>query len=115
MKSFFYIALFLFFVACEQPSDSPAPGHLLPKSEMINVLVDIQLVEAHYHNLFQRPDVYANALDSATYFVFEKHHITKEIYKENLQYYNENPDTLFSIYESALDTINNRLNTNHLR
>ena len=77
---------------------------------MIVLICDVQILESHYYNRFQRENVYANALDSATFFIFEKHGVTKESFEENLYYYALQPDTLFSIYESALDTINNEIN-----
>jgi hypothetical protein len=42
--------------------------------------------------------------------VFKNHQTTKAIFKENLMYWAEQPDTLYSIYEAALDTVNNRIN-----
>lgn len=99
-------------MACQSEKEIEQPKVLLGKADLISVIVDVQILESHYQSLFQRKEVYANALDSATYFIFEDHGINKSIFKENLDYYSEMPDTLFVIYESALDTINNRINSN---
>lgn len=110
-----YLSIILFgfiFISCNSGSEYDKPEVYIEKIEMIDLIVDVQILESHYHNLFQRENVYANALDSATFFIFEKHDVTKDIFEENLNYYSLQPDTLFSIYESALDTINNRINSN---
>jgi len=107
----FYILVSFFILGCESKQPIEQPSILLNKSQLIGVIVDVQILESHYNNMFQRKQVYANALDSATYFVFENHNINKSIFKENLKYYSHQPDTLFGIYESALDTINNRINS----
>jgi len=88
------------------------PTVFLNKEELTAVLVDIQLLESHYHNKYQRPNVYANALDSATQLVFKKYNVTKEIFKENLTYCALNQDSLFSMYEGALDVVNDKINSN---
>ena len=111
MKWFVSISIFLSVaISCESSEVIEEPPVLMNKESIIAVIVDVQILESYYHNIHQRTNVYANALDSATYFIFEDHGITKSIFHENLDYYALQPDTLFSIYESALDTINNRIN-----
>ncbi len=96
--------------SCSSNTEQQKPDPFIEQDKMIVLISEVQILESHYHNLFQRENVYANALGSATFFIFEKHDVTKEIFEENLNYYALQPDTLFSIYESALDTINNRIN-----
>ncbi len=99
-------------ISCRDEVKPTIPAIFLNKKEMTTVLVDVQLLESHYHNKYQRPNVYANALDSATQAVFKKHNITKEIFKENLTYYALNQDSLFTMYEGALDVVNDKINSN---
>ena len=105
------ILSFLYICSCSQGHSGIKPDVFLEKEELIDVIVDLQILESHYHSVYQRSNVYANALDSASFFIFEDHNISKEIFKNNLDYYFSDQDTLFSIYESALDTINNRINS----
>lgn len=110
----FFTLLFLLFsiVSCHEEKTIIEPSNLINQKKMIDVIVDVQILESHYSNKHQRPEVFANGLDSATFFLFENHNISKPIFKENLQYYlNLNDKTLFNIYEAALDTINNRINS----
>jgi len=98
--------------SCETKVEPTKPAVFLTKNELTTILVDVQLLESHYHNKYQRPNVYANALDSATQVVFKKHSVTKEIFKANLTFYALNQDSLFSMYEGALDIVNDKINSN---
>lgn len=103
--------MFLIHFSCSNQQEKiKSPDNLLSKQELIDLIIDVQLLESHYHSMYQRPEIYANALDSATYYVFKKHHTTKQIYKDNLLYWTNQPDSLYLIYEAALDTVNNRIN-----
>ena len=113
MKIFLSIVLFfLVLCSCETVVEPVKPAVFLTKTELSTILVDVQLLESHYHNKYQRPNVYANALDSATQTVFKKHNVTKQVFKENLTYYALNQDSLFSIYENVLDVVNDKINSN---
>ena len=111
MKLLSALFFFLLMVSCNSGSENIKPEVYIDKEGMIDLIVDVQILESHYHNLYQREDVYANVLDSATFFIFESRQVNKQIFLNNLNYYSLQPDTLFSIYESALDTINNRINS----
>ena len=113
MKHVLNIFVILFVMnSCNTDDVVSKPNTFLNKEDMISVIVDVQILESHYHNKFQRPNVYANALDSATLSIFKDHKITKQIFKENLTFYAINQDSLYNMYESALDTINNKINSN---
>ncbi|MDA7804017.1 DUF4296 domain-containing protein [Crocinitomix sp.] len=85
------------------------PSDILTKEELIPVLVDVQILESHFQRTFSRIDLYRDALDSSTQSIFKDHSTTKAQFDKSLGYYSLNPDTLFSIYEAALDTINFRI------
>ena len=113
MKFALNIIVMLFVItSCNSNDVVSKPNTYLNKKDMISVIVDVQILESHYHNKFQRPNVYANALDSATLTVFKNHNITKQIFKDNLTFYAINQDSLYKMYEAALDTINNKINSN---
>lgn len=107
-----WLLISLFTVSCgSAETDVQNEGHEhLSSAQMIPLIVDLQIIQEHYHNLFVRPDIYHDALDSASFFVFEKHHTTKEEFNQSLTYWSGMPDTLYAIYEAALDTVNFRIN-----
>lgn len=83
-----------------------APEDLLPEDKLVDVLIDLQILESQYQFRYQRPDIYKLALDSAGYFVFEKHGTTEEQYLRSYDYYSTNIDKMYLIYETALDSVN---------
>jgi len=111
MKFWMISILFLLLFSCSNKQEEVnKPSVLLNKVDLIDLIIDVQLLESQYHSMYQRPEVYANALDSSTSYIFKKHNTTKQIYKENLLYWTNQPDSLYSIYEAALDSVNNRIN-----
>ena len=108
----FAIPIILFLAGCSgnETGASETPGNIIEKEDLIPLIVDIQVLQEHYHNVFVRPDVYRDALDSASTHVFEDHGVTKEDYDRSLNYYANQTDTIYSIFEAALDTVNFRMN-----
>lgn len=76
---------------------------------MVPLIVDLQILESHFQRQFGRVDLFKEALDSSSQSIFLDHGVTKESYERSLDFYTQTPDTLYVIYEAALDTINFRL------
>lgn len=106
MKKYLVILGFVF-AGCEQESE--IPKDLISTEEIIPLIVDIQILEEHYHSLYARPDLYMKALDSASGYVFLKHDVSKKQFDNSISYYSQNNDTLAAIYEAAFDTVTNRI------
>ncbi|UKN00404.1 DUF4296 domain-containing protein [Paracrocinitomix mangrovi] len=85
------------------------PDNLLPLDQIIPVIIDLQILESHYQRMYQRPNMYKEALDSASTFVFEDHQISSEQFRSSYEYYACDVPTLFFIYETALDSVNTRV------
>lgn len=107
-KAIYIIGLVL--CACSSETVEETPSGILEKEELIPLIVDLQVLESHFQRTFGRVDVIRNALDSSSVEVFEEHGTTKIAFENSLDYYSTFPDTLYTIYEAALDTINYRLN-----
>ena len=106
-----FICVLFFLNSCGQQAEpKPLEFTVLKQEELIPIIVDLQILEGHYQRKFSRIDIYRDALDSASQSIFQKHQISQEEFEKNLDYYGNYPDSLFRIYESALDTINLRLN-----
>ncbi|MBD3638107.1 MAG: DUF4296 domain-containing protein [Crocinitomicaceae bacterium] len=76
---------------------------------MIPVIIDLQILESHYQRNFQRPNLYQDALDSASYFVFEKHGVEKEQFHSSFTYYSLDLPSMYLLLETTLDSINVRV------
>ncbi|MBN4072486.1 DUF4296 domain-containing protein [Crocinitomix catalasitica] len=111
MKLVGSILLTVFLLGCSGDDRQPSPESVgvLSKPKLISLMVDLEILESHFHRLFMRPDKYARALDSSSVFIFEDHGTTKRELKRSLLYYSTIPDTMYSIYESALDSVNQRI------
>ena len=104
------ILLVLSVIACsEEVVERPAPANLIPEQNMIPLIIDLQILESHYQRTYSRPDVYKDALDSASQFIFQDHSVKRNQFEASYDYYAAEPDHLFAIYESALDTLNQRI------
>lgn len=109
MKKLLFIGI-LFSVSCSSESEPQGPpSDILSKEKMIPLMVDLKVLEQHYHRLYVRPDVYSSALDSASTFVFSDHGTTKDVFTKSVDYYTKDVNGIFDIYEAALDTINLRV------
>jgi hypothetical protein len=105
-KALFGISILLMACNSSQKEDYPVPNDLITKDQLIPVIIDLQVLESHYHRLYNRPDAYKSAVDSASYFVFEKYGTTKDQFKRSYTYYAYDVNEMFLIYEAALDSIN---------
>jgi hypothetical protein len=104
---------FVLLIACSDEQVSEAPKNLLKKPDLISVLIDLHILESHFQREYSRPDMYRDALDSSSVSIFKSHNTTKANFEESLDYYALNPESLHSIYEAALDSINYRMSRTH--
>ena len=93
----------------EAPPIAP-PEDLIPYQQMVPVIIDLQILESHYQKRYQRANLYKNALDSASCFVFEKHNVTKSQFERSYSYYSMDLQMMYLLLETTLDSINLRVN-----
>ena len=97
-------AIFLITTSCyhENHPQIVPPEHLLSRNDMVNVLTDIYITEGilTYHRMNK------NFTDdmSAMYYdkIFNAHHISHRVLKDNLKYYNSTPEIMEQILEDVL-------------
>lgn len=87
-----------------QPEVMP-PEDLLSRDEMVEVLTDVYIVEGtlYYHRMKKE----LNEEISSRYYnqIFEEHHISHRILKDNLRYYNSKPEDMEDIIEDVLSNL----------
>ncbi len=108
------LALFtgvILIVACSSDTGGTEPAQLVPTTKFIPLLVDLKILEEHYHHTYLRPELYVKSLDSSSAFVFEEYGVTKDQFRNSMNFYCQQPDTIYHIFESALDTINLRVSS----
>ena len=109
MKRFLFFSVVIF-SACAGDEKIDAPEKLIPTEILIPIIVDLQILESHYQRTYIRPDLYKGALDSSSNLIFQDYNITKADFNASFSYYASDLDTIYSIYEAALDSINFRMN-----
>lgn len=104
----FYSAFLLF--SCSKEGSKSNQQDVLPKEVFVPLLVDLQVLESYYQIVYNRPNAYRNALDSASYFVFQKHNASRQSFEYSFSHYSQDLNELYTIYESALDSLTFRIN-----
>lgn len=106
----------LLFSACGNKSNAFVPERLLTEQEMIDVMTDVQIIEAdiNYQKTHEReqndsvkPMPKDFAKTSAEYYrqLFEHHGITDSVFAQNIRYYTERP----AVLEKIMDSVAQRL------
>ena len=110
--------LFVLVAACGNKNESFMPERLLTEQEMIDVLTDVQIIEADINyqksdgrNQYEVDSVKTAPKDYAKitreYYdqLFAHYGITDSIFTQNIRYYTERPVVL----ERIMDSVKNRL------
>ncbi|MBR5911629.1 MAG: DUF4296 domain-containing protein [Bacteroidales bacterium] len=101
-RLFSFIVLLLLLASCANKSNTFSPSKPLTETEMIDLLTDIQIIEA---DLTRRKSNGTNtAYLAEAYYeqLFEHHGITDSIFAENMRYYTERPAVLERIMDSVV-------------
>ena len=101
--------LFVLVVACDHKDKGFMPERLLTEKEMIDVMTDMQIIEAeiNYQKTLDKekgaPSVDYKAMAQSYYDQFFEHHgITDSILLQNMRYYTERPEVLQRIMDSMV-------------
>ena len=94
--------------ACDNMSKAYMPQRLLTEQEMMDVMTDVQIIEAdiNYQKTKEReaeeaPKDYKGLTQSYYDQLFEHYGITDTIFSQNLRDYTERPDQLEKIMDSV--------------
>ena len=93
-------------VSCAEKVDTFDDSNVLPRPMLINILIDLEIMEAYYEQTHKRPQIYKTTLDSSSRAVLENYGVTEEQLRYTLDHYSQSPDSLYALYEEALDSIN---------
>lgn len=81
----------------------PPPDDLIPRDEMVDIIVDLQLMEAI---LVTKQKSKAKDLDFTKYYVYNsilaKYKITRDQFERSHAYYQQDLKTMDEIYEEAI-------------
>ena len=113
MKHVFFITtLLLLLSACGSKSNEFVPERLLNEQEMIDIMTDVQIIEADVN--YQKTQMHEEELQpqdfrglTRSYYeqLYEHYGITDSILSQNIQYYTEHP----ALLERIMDSVSHRL------
>jgi|GEM_PF-660126 len=96
------------FSACNEKKEAlpKAPEKLIPSDTMAQILSEVQLTEAYLSHLSYNV---RGRSDSAYHYyriLFDKYHISKQDFLDNMDYYSRQQDKIQDIYEQAIVSLN---------
>ncbi len=104
MKLIFFILLCLLF-ACAEPKENIRQD-ILSENEFVVILKDIHLAEANFELQKNKGmDKAKNKLSNSYTSIYKKYNISEEKFKENLNFYAQNPEMLEKIYTDVLEQL----------
>ena len=101
-KRLFLILTVFFLVSCDSKPKRTAPSVFLTEPQMVDVMTDVQLMEAiiSYKKNVNQKTAYLKTQGFDT--IFAHYGITDSIFKENVKYYNDvEPQILIRIMDSV--------------
>lgn len=105
-KRFIFVSIIIILVSC-----TSQPKHLIPEDEFINLMADIHINDAIMNEEgFVDKTITYN--DSASYynFLYKKYNISREDFKENLEYYSTDIENFILIYDRVMIKLNEMKN-----
>lgn len=117
MKRFFFIVfVLLLFSACGNKSKTFAPDRLLTEQEMIDLMTDVQIIEADINHqktqereandsIKTEPKDFVRISEEYYRQLFEHYQITDSIFTQNIRYYTERPAVLEKIMDSVVQRL----------
>lgn len=115
MRPFISLCLLCLLVTCSSPKKELLPVKLsadsvIPRDEMIRVLVDVQLVEAALNLQKNRGENISHITGNYYQWLFRKYHISDQRFRDNLKYYRSDPENFSKMYEEVLKNLTDKAN-----
>lgn len=104
MKNVWCLLLLMFFFSgCS--NNNSVPQNILPEDTMIQIIVDMHIADA----ILIEPSVQQKQLviSNKKFYtsVLTKHHLTKEEFQNNIDFYSDDPEKFDLIYERVIEEL----------
>lgn len=91
--AFLILLALLLFVGCEQKKEEQVPTNVIPREQMIDIMVDAWFMESVIHNTIKEYPRLEPVSESMYKDFFEEHDITKEQFEQSIKYYMRDDET----------------------
>jgi len=100
-------SLVLFSCYHENQEKVKKPDNLIPVEELTNIITDLQIAEGIYvNNQVAHIRTGEEYKDSVYSIIFKHYGITFSDFKENVNYYNTDPELMEKVYDNVLENLN---------
>ena len=105
-----YLLVFLtvgMVASCAEEAGIPTPDHLIPKTEMVEILTDVCKVEARFQRRLSIRGKNNSELVLHNYkVIFTEHGVDLTQFKTSYEYYEESPEVMQDLYDSVIVKLN---------
>jgi len=113
MRSVIIFCMLCFLVSCGGSKKELLPGKLsadsvIPRDEMIKVLVDVHLVEASLNLQKSRGGNVSQLTQNYYQWLCRKYHMSHQRFRDNLNYYKMDPQNFSKIYEEVVKILTDK-------
>jgi 3-hydroxyacyl-CoA dehydrogenase len=99
------LIFFLLLTGCIR--DEQAPPHVLPKEQIVSILIDIHIAEAKANRMslrsYDSTQAYYKKLERD---IFKKHQVDTAVYRKSFTYYMDHMKLMDEIYTAVVDSLN---------
>jgi len=115
MRPVIIFCLLCFLASCGGPEKELLPGRLsadsvIPRDEMIRVLVDVHLVEASLNLQKDRGGNVPLLTQNYYQWLCRKYHISHQRFRDNMNYYKMDPGNFSKMYGEVVKNLNDKAN-----
>lgn len=101
---FVLVLLLVGVFACQE--GDPSSEEIIPEGEFVELMVEIQLIEAYCQNRYVDPKKFDELLHRSVDSILVTEGYSKEQFEASFDFYSRKPEKMFRVYESVLEKIN---------
>lgn len=110
MRLFALVVLVGWLASCTPEKNGPeAPPNLISKEKMVELMYDIQLIEAVYRGRSYDDSLAMDKVEARLIETYDRHRVTEQQYFASYEYYINDPKMMEDIYIDLLAKLNTRL------
>ncbi|WP_400190280.1 DUF4296 domain-containing protein [Hymenobacter sp. B81] len=96
------------FSQCDRPEDPVPPARLLPRDQMVRVLIDLHLTESRVEASNLSPDSAKALFNQQLRDLYWRHKVEEKVFRDSYHYYGIHDKDLEEIYTTVLDSLKQR-------